>query len=299
MRRRVVSRLAVFAAAVATSAATLVGPQALATEHVSAASISARDFAKGPDPTEQSVRAERGPFATATTVVQGEFGRGFNKGTLHYPTDTSQGTFGAVAVIPGFMEPEFTQIWYGSTLASHGFVVLTLEPIVVSDFPDPRGDQLLAALDWMVESSPVRGRIDPDRTAVMGHSMGGGGTLAAANKRPSLKAAIPLAPWHTTKEFPNVRAETLIIGADGDAIASPAGHAEPIYQNLRSPAEKAYLELRNADHFTTNSYTPTVTRFVVSWLKRFVDEDTRYARFLCPPPAPDPTFVEYRNTCPV
>jgi hypothetical protein len=37
----------------------------------------------------------------------------------------------------------------------------------------------------------------------------------------------------------------------------------------------------------------------VSWLKAFVDNDTRYLQFLCPGPTPDPTTEQYRNTCPL
>jgi hypothetical protein len=36
---------------------------------------------------------------------------------------------------------------------------------------------------------------------------------------------------------------------------------------------------------------------VLSWFKRYIDDDTRYSQFLCPPPS-GPSIVEYRNTCP-
>lgn len=251
--------------------------------------------AASPDPTEESVRAERGPYEIAQTVVPAGSGRGFNKGTLYYPTE---GRYGAVAVIPGFVEGEFTQAWFGPALASHGFVVFTLETNGMFDFPDQRAAQLLAALDWLVASSPIRDRVDPSRLGVMGHSMGGGGTLSAANQRPSIKAAVALTPWHTTKSFPRIEAATLIIGADADWIASVGGHAEPMYQQLTSPTERAYAELAGS-HFITNSYTPTNMRFILPWLKRFLDNDTRYSTFVCPGPTKDPTYIEYRNTCPV
>ena len=34
------------------------------------------------------------------------------------------------------------------------------------------------------------------------------------------------------------------------------------------------------------------------WLKRFIDNDTRYEQFLCPPPRPGTLIEEYRDTCP-
>ncbi|MFC7616553.1 alpha/beta fold hydrolase [Actinokineospora soli] len=201
-------------------------------------------------------------------------------------------------MIPGFVEGEYTQAWFGSTLASHGFVVFTLETNGLFDFPDQRGTQLLAALDWLVASSPVKDRVDPARLAVLGHSMGGGGALVAAHQRPSLKAVVALTPWHMTKNFPAIEAATLIVGTDADFIAPASGHAEPMYQALTGPDERAYAKLVGS-HFLTNSYNAATLRFVLPWLKRFLDDDPRYASFVCPGPAKDPTFVEYRNTCPV
>ncbi|NBE96733.1 alpha/beta hydrolase, partial [Nonomuraea sp. KC401] len=41
----------------------------------------------------------------------------------------------------------------------------------------------------------------------------------------------------------------------------------------------------------------TMAKSMVSWLKRFVDEDTRYEQFLCPAPS-GLAIEEYRDTCP-
>jgi hypothetical protein len=37
---------------------------------------------------------------------------------------------------------------------------------------------------------------------------------------------------------------------------------------------------------------------MIVWLKRYVDNDTRYEQFICPTPVPGPTIEEYRGTCP-
>ena len=299
MRREIVKRSAVLTAALAVGASAFLGPQAFAGQAappVAVASTSA--FAKGPDPTEQSIQAQRGPFATAQRSVPAEGGRAFNRGTIYYPTDTSHGTYGAVVVSPGFFGPEFSVAWYGSTLASHGFVVLTLETNFLFDQPDARATQLLAGLDWLAARSPVKDRVDPDRLAVMGHSMGGGGTLIAASRNPALKAAIPLTPWNTSPDFSTVTVPTLILGTDNDTVAPVARHADPMYASLRDKPDEAYVKLRG-DHFTPILYTAAATRFIVPWLKRYVDEDTRYSRFLCPLPAPDATLVSFELRCPI
>ncbi|MFE7077184.1 alpha/beta hydrolase [Streptomyces sp. NPDC057620] len=253
------------------------------------------DYQRGPDPTEQSITAERGPFATAQTTVDGPT---FKQGTAYYPTDTGQGTFGAVVVSPGFVTPEALISWYGPRLASQGFVVLTLETESGFDQPDDRATQMLNALDHLVRSSSVRTRIDPNRLAVMGHSMGGGGSLKASESRPSLKAAVPLMPWNNDKTWQTDRVPTMIIGAENDVIASPGSHAEVFYDSLTAAPEKAYLELRGADHNVALSSDVTIAKYSIAWLKRFVDEDVRYDKFLCPAPATNTRISEYRSTCP-
>ncbi|WP_233510929.1 alpha/beta hydrolase family protein [Actinomadura craniellae] len=278
------------------AAAALVAAMAAAPTTAQAA---ASPYERGPDPTEQTITAERGPFQVATATVPANSASGFNRGTIYYPTDTSQGTFGAVAIIPGFIEPESTMSWYGPRLASQGFVVFTLEPFSVLNFPDDRANQLLAALDYLTGSSSVRSRVDASRLAVMGHSMGGGGTLRAAEMRPSLQAAIPLAPWHLHGDWRNVRVPTMIQAADNDFIAGVGNHAQPFYQNLTNAPEKAYLLFENYGHMSWISANTPIAKYSIAWLKRYVDDDTRYSKFLCPAPgAPSSTFQEYRHTCP-
>ncbi|WP_018656837.1 alpha/beta hydrolase family protein [Actinomadura flavalba] len=262
------------------------------------AQAAANPYERGPAPTEQSVTAEKGPFAVETIEVPAGSGTGFNLGTIYAPTDRSQGTFGAVAIAPGFVTPKALIDWYGPRLASQGFVVMTLETIGLTNLPDERAAQLLAALDYMVASSRAKDRIDASRLAVMGYSMGGGGTLRAAQERPALKTAIPLAPWHVERGWQRVTVPTLIFGADNDFIAGVATHAEPFYQNLTAAREKAYLELKGAGHSSFVAPNTTVAKYSIAWLKRFVDDDTRYDRFLCPAPRPDAAIAEYRDTCP-
>uniref|UniRef100_UPI00402B059D Engineered PET hydrolase MtCutM9 n=1 Tax=Marinactinospora thermotolerans DSM 45154 TaxID=1122192 RepID=UPI00402B059D len=256
-------------------------------------------YERGPDPTESSVTASRGPFATTTDSVS-SLVSGFGGGTIYYPTDTSEGTFGGVVIAPGYTATQSSIAWMGHRIASQGFVVFTIDTNTRYDQPDSRGRQILAALDYLTQQSPVRDRVDPNRLAVMGHCMGGGGTLRAAENRPSLKAAIPLAPWHLQKDWSNVRVPTMIIGCENDTVASVSTHAIRFYESLPSSLPKAYLELRGADHFAPNRPNTTIAKYVIAWLKRFVDEDERYEQFLCPPPDTGlfSDFSDYRDSCP-
>ena len=112
-----------------------------------------------------------------------------------------------------------------------------------------------------------------------------------------LQAAIPLTPWNTTKTWSSVLVPTLIIGAENDSVAPVASHSEPFYTSLPSSLDKAYLELNNASHSAPTSSNVTVAKYSISWLKRFIDNDTRYEQFLCPKPTGS-AIQEYRDTCP-
>ncbi|SFO21187.1 MULTISPECIES: alpha/beta hydrolase family protein [Actinomadura] len=284
--------------AVALVAGAALAPAANAAAPAHPVRLAANPYERGPAPTEASITAEKGPFAIERIDVPAGSGPGFNKGTIYAPTDLSQGTFGAIAVSPGFVSPQAWIDWYGPRLATQGFVVMTLETNSLFDVPAARGEQLLAALDYMTGGSRVKDRIDASRLAVMGHSMGGGGTLEAADDRPALQAAVPLAPWNTNYDWKSVRVPTMIMGADNDAIAPADSMAESYYDNLTSVPEKAYLELKNAGHMTFNSPNTTIAKYTIAWMKRFVDDDARYERFLCPEPAPGATIAQYEGTCP-
>jgi predicted dienelactone hydrolase len=254
-------------------------------------------YERGPAPTVQSIEASRGPYATSQTTVSSFSASGFGGGTIYYPTTTADGTFGALAISPGFTARQSSIAWLGPRLASQGFVVITIDTNSIFDQPASRGTQLLAALDYLTQRSSVRTRIDPTRLAVAGHSMGGGGSLEAASDRPSLQAAIPLQPWNTDKTWSEIRTPTLIIGAQNDTIASVTTHSEPFYNSIPASAEKAYMELRGASHFVSNTSNTPTARQMIAWLKRYVDNDTRYEQFICPPPS-GTAISEYRDTCP-
>jgi pimeloyl-ACP methyl ester carboxylesterase len=112
----------------------------------------------------------------------------------------------------------------------------------------------------------------------------------------SLKAAIAIAPWENTKNFSKDTVPTMIIAGSSDIVASPADHAKKFYSSI--PGAKAYVELNGKDHFFTTSANAPQAEMMIAWLKVNVDDDTRYAQFLCPGPAVGATFSGYQATCP-
>lgn len=260
-------------------------------------------YLRGPAPTATGFTASRGPLPIAAAAIPAWAVNGFAGGTVYYPTDTTH-TYGGVAMIPGYATPESSLDWLGPRVASEGFVVLTVAPLHLDDYPEQRSTELLAALDYLTHHSPVRSEVDPNRLAVLGHSMGGGGSLQAASRAattdtPDLKAVVALDPWDPAAAWPHDGTPTLIITAQGDSIAPTATMAEPDYAGIPATAHKALLELRGGNHFTPFLPNPYTVEYTISWLKRFVDNDPRYNQFLCPGPVSDPAVGAYRATCPM
>jgi dienelactone hydrolase len=252
-------------------------------------------FQRGPDPTPASVAAPTGPFATAS--VQVPRGNGFGGGVIYHPTTTSAGTFGAVAISPGLNGTWSGIAWLGPRLASQGFVVFGIETNSLNDNPTSRGTQLLAALDYLTRSSSVRSRVDATRLAVAGHSMGGGGALDAALRRPSLKAAIGNAPYLPSNNLAGDRVPTLVYAMQNDTLVPPS-RLTSLYNTIPSATEKATIEVAGAGHNYIGQPSAVLARTMIPWLKIFVDNDARYSQFLCPM-ANRTGITQYRSTCPL
>jgi dienelactone hydrolase len=248
-------------------------------------------YAKGPDPTDASISATTGPFAIQSFTVPR--GNGFGGGTVFYPT--APGTYGGVAVVPGFTALQSSIRWYGPRIASQGFVVITIDTNSTGDFPASRGTQQNAALRLLTTDSRVSGKVDATRLAAMGWSMGGGGSLEAARSNPNIKAVIPLAPWNTNTSWGSLRAPTMIVQCSSDTIAPNAQHSERFYASLGS-TEKAIFAV-SGSHFCVTSPSTAIAKMSISWLKRFLDNDTRYSTFVCRGPGSGGT--NFRSTCPV
>lgn len=253
---------------------------------------------RGPAPTQAGLAAASGPFATTSLTVSDAATPGFGAATVHYPTDTSRGSFGGVAVVPG-AGGRSTVAWLGQRLASEGFVVIVLDTTSRTDRPAARGAQLLAALDYVTTASLVSRRVDPRRLAVVGHSTGGRGALEAATSRPSLRAAVALTPHSLDRTWPEVRTPTLVVGAAADRVAPVSLHAAAVHDGLTGARERAYLELGGAGHLAPTRPDAAIGAAAVAWLKRFVDTDTRYTPFLCPGPPVATGVSAARTSCPV
>ena len=213
----------------------------------------------------------------------------FGDATIYYPLETP-GTVGGVAIAPGFTERQSHIEWWGPRLASHGFAVLVLDTNERRAMPDARGDALLAAVEVLRresarEGSPLFGRVATDRMAIMGHSMGGGGALLAANEHSDqIQAAIPFTPWEPQAVFQDITVPTLVLAGSVDRLARVDNHAWRHYQSIPESTPKAYLEVGGGNHYIADTERgtdlETMGRYGIAWLKLYLDGDVRYERFI-------------------
>ncbi len=214
----------------------------------------------------------------------------FGDATVYYPADTPT-PIGGVAISPGWTEAQRHINWWGPRLASHGYAVLVLDTNDARrDQPEERAEALIAAVRILRgendrAESPLQGRVDTGKMAIMGHSMGGGGTLIAANKYPDeIQAAIPFTPWQPDGDFGQITAPTLVMAGSADRVAGVADHAWPHYQSIPETTTKVFMEVDGGNHFIADTRRGTdlgtIGRYGIAWLKLYLDGDERYRSFI-------------------
>lgn len=216
---------------------------------------------------------------------------------------------GAIAFSPGFRAAAENYEWWGPTLASLGYNVFIFNTNEPTDGLAARADALVALVEFIKAEnanpdSPVTNKIDVDKIALMGHSMGGGAALAAADRLgDEVGAVIPLAAYCCEPggsfegDFSSLTAAALVIASAEDTVAPPADHARMLYDQLGSE-NKVYMEFATGDHMFPANGGPehdTMGRTTLAFLKVYLDgvealaeqvnspEDTeRFSTYLAP-----------------
>jgi triacylglycerol lipase len=214
----------------------------------------------------------------------------FARGTIYYPVGAAM-PIGGVAISPGYTETQRHIYWWGPRLASHGYAVLVLDTNDRRrDEPEERAEALIAAVRILRAEndrgdSPLRGRIDGGKMAVMGHSKGGGGALVAANEYPDeIQAAIPYTPWQPEGDFSRITVPTLLMAGSADRVARVVDHAWPHFLSISESTTRVYMEVDDGDHYIADSTRgrdlATIGRYAIAWLKLYLDGDERYRGFI-------------------
>lgn len=216
----------------------------------------------------------------------------FAAATVFYPLTLSFAPpIGAIVLVPGYRGLAENYEWWGPMLASFGYAVMIIDTNTPEDNMEARKQALVAAVQFLrnenTESdSPIRGRIDTSKVAIMGHSLGGGASLhAAAEMAGEVGAVIPLLPYccelgqSFSADFSGLAVPTLIMATAEDTIAPPAGHARLLYDAIAASTSKVYMEFATGDHMMATSSgneMATMGRYALAFLKFHLDAQPQY-----------------------
>ena len=246
---------------------------------------------RGDAPTDAAVMGtSKGPYEVMMYSDGYRRGTKYADSTIFYPL-AAKPPFAATAIVPGFVSPQSSIITWGPFLASFGIVTMTIGTNSPSDPPEARKEALLDALETLKSEhlradSPLRDALALDRLATMGWSMGGGGTLLAADEHPELKATISMCAWNPGYQFTHIASPTLMFASQGDPLAG--GQSQGFYSSVPDATPKMLIETPGGDHFVATNpanQNGMIGHYGLAWLKVFLEGDERYRKFLLELPA--------------
>ena len=98
--------------------------------------------------------------------------------------------------------------------------------------------------------SPFNGKVR-QKVVIMGHSMGGGATMLAAENNTSIAGIVGLAPAETNPSAigvcPDITVPALIFSGSNDGVTPPAQNHLPMYQGIASSC-KSYVSITGGAH---------------------------------------------------
>jgi dienelactone hydrolase len=228
--------------------------------------------------------------------------------TVYYPQNTA-GLLPSIIIIPGYLNPELSIQAWGSFLASHGIVCMTIGTNSIFDEVMDRKKALQDALislkaEQVRINSPLFNNLDTNLIALGGWSMGGGGAQLVAVEDPSIKAILAFCPWidptDVSPALLNHSTPILIFSGQIDVVAPPVTHADIQYNYTPSSTNKLKYEVLGGGHTIAN--TPLggfgeVGRMGLSWLKKYLVNDSCYCPLLLDVPT---TASDYQTNinCP-
>ena len=220
----------------------------------------------------------------------------FASATIFYPLTLSFDLpNGVVVMSPGYRGTPEGYDWWGPMLASVGIITVIIETNTTEDNLEQRKNALIAGVELVKRenansASPLNNKIDESKIAIMGHSLGGGASLRAAEELGAdIKAVVPLTPYccelgqSFEGDLSGVTTPTLIIATAEDTIAPPETHARLLYDAINASTSKVYLEFEEGTHnLPTNQGSELQTQgtYVYAFLKANFTSESKYANFI-------------------
>lgn len=226
---------------------------------------------------------ETGTYAVKT-LSSGLDHEGYASAVVYYPDSNEASSWAATTLAGGYSNTKEQMEWLGRRFASHGIITLVFTPTssfttdaAVWERGHVGGIEVLKDLD---QSGPLQGRVDLEALGVAGFSMGGAGTLRAANALDQeLKAAIPICAYNPVK--PDHGVASLYITGDRDTVAVPEDVVAAFDQQDEGAKALAHIRgLGHGDIIRSETYRATLSRVMVSWYRYHLTGDDRYRTYL-------------------
>ncbi|NKB32502.1 MAG: hypothetical protein GKR91_05330 [Pseudomonadales bacterium] len=232
----------------------------------------------------------------ARTYETGTGAAEFASVTIFYPLTLSfDRPNGAVVMSPGYQGTPEVYDWWGPMLASVGIITAIIETNTTTDNLEQRKNALIAGVELIKgenanSESPINNKLDESQIAIMGHSLGGGASLRAAEELgDAVKAVVPLTPYccelgqSFEGDLSGVSVPTLIIATADDTIAPPDTHARLLFDSINSSTPKVYMEFTEGGHMipaNQGSELETQGKYVYAFLKSNFTGDSKYSDFI-------------------
>jgi dienelactone hydrolase len=195
---------------------------------------------------------------------------GIYSAALFSPPEESN-RFGSVIVFAhGFRAQKEWYQWLGDCLASHGyFALLFTVPSQKCRNPQQWSDGIRSAINYMFrEQESLPDTMSPEKTGVMGHSIGGLGALLAGSVDSRIKCIVGLAPailpehLNIPKELYRVPIPIQLQIGSNDGIIPPK-NVKTFFNDLRSK-QKSFIEIEGGNHmrFLDKTTTSTIGEYV-------------------------------------
>jgi dienelactone hydrolase len=168
--------------------------------------------------------------AVCTTQIGLESGE-YKSASICYPCEMGDEDYPAVAISGGYSNTKEQMLDYAEELVSNGFIVIGVTPkgnysTNHNYFQRALTEAFnkLKAHDINPES-PIYGKVDVDRLAQVGYSMGGGATLLnSQSDTGDIKAAVCICPYYPAVKptsFNNISNPIMLLTGSADSVASP------------------------------------------------------------------------------
>jgi hypothetical protein len=189
--------------------------------------------------------------------------------TMYLPTNLDQNGFKFIPTTWGngiTTTPQTYPILL-NTIASHGFVIIASNSTTVS------ADLMTAGLDWLIAQNDaagnLQGKLDVDRAACIGYSLGGQASVGCGATHP--KAVVTVA-MHPAGGFPaGMKGPLLLFSGLMDDVCVRDSFVQPIFD--QSPVPTFFGTLTDGTHYEPPLTGGRELAPMVAWLRLWVFGD--------------------------